>query len=339
MDGPAVDNQEHAHDHSRPPERPPDREREPASRSRRPAAAPCDRTARLQGFQQLWRNRHRSRHGRRELRRSTILLTALAGFGVGVLLAAAGSARAQTREPATEPVIPSPSEAPAADAPACPVGGDSLTLAGDGLTRSRAAAAAGRLTILAIGSSSIEGVGASKVELGFVPLLQLDLQQRLPGVDITVINRGRGGETAWETANRLQAELDAYRPDLVIWQLGTNDILRARPWSAIVQDLHRGSDILGRAGVDVLLVDPQRLPEDEQNVNFGRMNAPLGETARLIAVEGSRIGYAVQRRFEAMRGWDRLTRGGVGPDGLHLNDEGYACWAAVTAESLAQALR
>lgn len=225
------------------------------------------------------------------------------------------------------------------DAPACSVSGDSLVLAGDGLLRSRRAVEAGSLTILAIGSSSIEGIGASRVELGFVPLLQADLQQRLADVSITVVNRGRGGETAWETANRLEAEIAAYKPDLVIWQIGTNDILRARPWSAIVSDLHRGSAILGQAGVDVLLVDPQRLPEDANNVNFGKMNAPLEETARLIALEGSRIGYAVQRRFEAMRGWDRLTRGGVGPDGLHLNDEGYACWAALTAETLAQALR
>lgn len=275
-----------------------------------------------------------------------------------MLAAVAGTARAQTQpttlpsnlpvptaqeaaahEPATEPVIPLPEEAPAAGAPSCPVAGDSLVLAGDGLIRSRAAVQAGRLTILAIGSSSIEGVGASRVELGFVPLLQADLQERLTGVDIAVINRGRGGETAWETANRLEAEIAAYQPDLVIWQIGTNDILRARPWSAIVSDLYRGSAILGRAGVDVLLIDPQRLPEDADNVNFGKLNPPLEETARLIALEGSRIGYAVQRRFEAMRSWDRLTRGGVGPDGLHLNDEGYACWAAVTAESLAEALR
>lgn len=263
------------------------------------------------------------------------------GFGAGALLAAvAGSARAQAVSPsASEPVIPLPSEAPAVDAPACPVSSDSLVLAGDGLLRSRRAVEAGHLTILAIGSSSIEGIGASRVEFGFVPLLQADLQQRLTDISVTVVNRGRGGETAWETANRLEAEIAAYKPDLVIWQIGTNDILRARPWSAIVSDLHRGSAILGQAGVDVLLVDPQRLPEDANNVNFGQMNAPLEETARLIALEGSRIGYAVQRRFEAMRGWDRLTRGGVGPDGLHLNDEGYACWAALTAETLAQALR
>jgi len=276
------------------------------------------------------------------VRLTTFLLTAVAGLGAGLLLAAltAAPARAQTAiGPATEPVIPTPAETPPVGAAACPVSGDSLILAGDGLFRSRAAVRAGRLTVLALGSSSIEGIGASRAELGFVPLLQADLQARLPEVAVTVINRGKGGETAWETANRLETEVLTHKPDLVIWQIGTNDILRARPWNDIVADLHRGEAILGKAGVDVLLVDPQRLPEDEANVHFGRMNAPLEETARLIALEGNRAGYAVQRRFDAMRAWGRLTRGGVGPDGLHLNDEGYACWAAVTAEGLAAALR
>ena len=44
-------------------------------------------------------------------------------------------------------------------------------------------------------------------------------------------------------------------------------------------------------------------------------------------------------RFAAMADWGGLERGGVGPDDLHLNDAGYACWAEVTAEGLAAALR
>ena len=212
-------------------------------------------------------------------------------------------------------------------------------LAGDGLTRSRAAVAQGRLKILAIGSSSIAGWGASRYEAGFVPLLQTDLRARLPNVRVEVVNRGVGGETAHETVARMEAEIAFHRPDLVIWQVGTNDVMRARPWNDVAVDLQRGEDILTRANVDVLLIDPQRLPPDEINVNTRGRNDELGEAARLIALEGDRVGYAVQRRFDAMAGWTRLLRGGVGPDDLHLNDEGYACWAAITGEGLAAALR
>jgi len=225
-------------------------------------------------------------------------------------------------------------EAPAA----CPVRADAVVDNG-GLTKSRAAVAGGRLTILAMGSSSIEGVGASRPDLGFVPLLEAGLERRLPGVDITVVNRGIGGETAKETADRLAAEIAANRPDLVVWQLGTNDVLRDRATDAFFGDFRRGQGLLDRAGVDVLLIDPQRLPEATTNPAFKGRNPALGETARLIDLEGGRVGYAVLHRFQAMGHWSGLDRGGVGPDDLHLNDQGYACWAEVTAEGLAAALR
>ncbi|MDY6925184.1 MAG: SGNH/GDSL hydrolase family protein [Pseudomonadota bacterium] len=239
------------------------------------------------------------------------------------LLAAAPAAVAQSA-PATPP--------------ACPVSPEHV-LANGGLDRSRAAAASGRLTILAMGSSSIEGVGASRRELGFTPLLEAGLEQRLPGVEVTVINKGIGGETAKDTADRLVREIEAGDPDLVIWQLGTNDVLRDRPMDDIFADFRRGEAILDRAGVDVLLIDPQRLPEGTTNPSFRGRNPALGEMARLIDLEGGRVGYAVLHRFDAMGDWVGLERGGVGPDDLHLNDAGYACWAAVTAEALAAALR
>lgn len=221
---------------------------------------------------------------------------------------------------------------------ACPIDPASVA-ANDGLAKSRAAAATGRLTILAMGSSSIEGIGASAPERGFVPLLETGLERRLPGVDVTVINRGVGGETAKETAGRLERAIAAARPDLVIWQLGTNDILRDRSEDAFFADFRRGEAVLDRAGVDVLLIDPQRLPEATANPGFKGRNPALGDIARLIGLEGGRVGYAVLRRFQAMAGWGGLERGGVGPDDLHLNDPGYACWAETTAEGLAAALR
>lgn len=271
------------------------------------------------------------------MKRTTVILTALLGLGVGLLIA--GAARAQSAATSTqEPTLPRPGEAPPASAAACPVNAAALTLAGEGLYRSKAAVRdLSRLNILALGSSSIEGVGASRRDLGFVPRLQNDLRARLPDVAVNVFNRGIGGESAFETANRMQAEIDAYRPDLVIWQVGTNDVLRARPWGDVMADITRGQAILDAANVDVILIDPQRLPED--GVNFRGKNTDLAEVARLLAVEGARMGYAVQHRFEAMRGWTGLTRGGIGPDDLHMNDDGYACWASVTADSLAAAVR
>ena len=219
----------------------------------------------------------------------------------------------------------------------CPVRPDIIT-ANAGLQNARAAVATGRLTILAMGSSSIEGVGASQPDLGFVPLLEAALERRLPGVAVTVLNKGIGGETARDTRLRFDREISAAQPDLVIWQLGTNDVLRDRDMDDIFADFRQGQAVLDEVGVDVLLIDPQRLPETTANPAFKGRNPALAEMARLIDLEGNRVGYAVQHRFRAMADWAVLPGGGVGPDDLHLNDAGYACWAENTAEGLAAAL-
>lgn len=190
-----------------------------------------------------------------------------------------------------------------------------------------------------MGSSSIEGIGASRPDLGFVPLLEAGLERRLPGVQVTVVNKGIGGETAYETRLRFEREIAASRPDLVIWQLGTNDVLRDRSMDDIFSDFRTGQATLNAADVDVLLIDPQRLPDGTTNPAFRGRNPALADMSRLIDLEGNRIGYAVLHRFEAMEHWSALPRGGVGPDDLHLNDEGYGCWAENTAEGLAAALR
>ena len=89
----------------------------------------------------------------------------------------------------------------------------------------------------------------------------------------------------------------------------------------------------------MIVIDSQRVPED-RNLDFIRgRNPALSAFAALTALEAGRVGYGVFHRFETMSGWSELDDGGVGPDGLHLNDAGYACWAELTAESLAGALR
>ena len=55
--------------------------------------------------------------------------------------------------------------------------------------------------------------------------LAAQLRRKYPGADITVLNQGVGGEDAPEMMKRLQAVIDA-KPDMVIWQVGTNAVLR-----------------------------------------------------------------------------------------------------------------
>src|SRR6266702_2102539 len=81
------------------------------------------------------------------------------------------------------------------------------------------------LSIVAIGSSSTQGVGASDQAHTYPALLAEELRHRWPHLTVTVVNRGIGGETAQQMLARFPRDVLPYRPQLVIWQTGTNHAL------------------------------------------------------------------------------------------------------------------
>ncbi|HJZ20147.1 MAG TPA: SGNH/GDSL hydrolase family protein, partial [Bradyrhizobium sp.] len=58
--------------------------------------------------------------------------------------------------------------------------------------------------IIAFGSSSTSGWGSTSPEFTYPNRLAEQLHRKYPGADITVVNRGRGGEDAPEMMTRLQ---------------------------------------------------------------------------------------------------------------------------------------
>src|SRR6185312_1463932 len=111
-------------------------------------------------------------------------------------------------------------------APACN-GPTGFTRLQEPLLRTSLALTAGDpLVIVAIGSSSTAGVGASSPAASYPSQLEADLRARFPGVPITVLNRGIGGEEAPQMLARFDRDVIAEKPDLVLWQVGTNGVLR-----------------------------------------------------------------------------------------------------------------
>src|SRR5256885_627859 len=111
------------------------------------------------------------------------------------------------------------------------------------------------LTIVAVGSSSTQGVGASAPSFSYPSRLEAALKARLPGIEIRVINRGKGGEDAAEELERLRGDVIAGHPDLVIWQLGTNAGLRRDDLGKDEVLLRRGVRPLKDHGAGGVLVD------------------------------------------------------------------------------------
>ena len=84
-----------------------------------------------------------------------------------------------------------------------------------------------KIKILAIGASSAAVLGMGRD--GNPPLLEQILERNIKGLDVEIINRGFSGELAEAAGERLKLEVALNQPDLVLWQVGTNDAFAQVP--------------------------------------------------------------------------------------------------------------
>jgi lysophospholipase L1-like esterase len=70
------------------------------------------------------------------------------------------------------------------------------------------------------------GMGASTTAATYPSRLTEELVRHFPGHKITILNRGVSGEEVADMLARLDTAVIAEKPDLVLWQVGTNWVLR-----------------------------------------------------------------------------------------------------------------
>ncbi|MEK6975758.1 MAG: GDSL-type esterase/lipase family protein [Candidatus Thermoplasmatota archaeon] len=154
--------------------------------------------------------------------------------------------------------------------------------------------------IVAFGDSYTQGWGADPDE-AFPTLLALAL-------GVPVHNMGIGGETAAEALPRIQSDVLAFHPRLVVVEFGTNEVFRGQPVATCIVALDEMLSILRAAQVPVVLV----------GVHFGDYQGNLdAELTRLAERHGTGL------VLDALRGVlddPALTSDG----GYHPNGPGYA---------------
>ena len=243
-------------------------------------------------------------------------------FSTALMLTAATAVfqPAQAQSAAPSPACTAPSELIRLDIP---------------LKRAAQKIAAGQpLVIVAIGSSSTSGAGASSPAMSYPSRLAAELQEHFPRLPITVLNRGIGGETSREMLARFDRDVFAENPDLVIWQAGSNSVLRDQPLDGTGTLLRQGLTRLKASGADVVLMNPQYAPKVITNHDADGMVDLIDLTAKQANVN-------LFQRFALMRYW-RLTEDMpfsvfLSPDELHMNDWSYACVAKLLAGAIVEA--
>jgi acyl-CoA thioesterase-1 len=118
------------------------------------------------------------------------------------------------------------------------------------------------------------------------------------------------------------------RPDLVLWQVGTNDALARVPVEAFKSVVREALQWLKGQAVDTVLIGLQYSPRVARDDSATAIRRAI----RGLAVEE---GVLLVRRFEAMRFIANAKEGELlSADDLHQNDLGYRCMAEHIARAL-----
>jgi lysophospholipase L1-like esterase len=167
----------------------------------------------------------------------------------------------------------------------------------------------------------------------FPDVMKQELLRLRPSAQIELINSGRIMENISENVSRLDSDVLRYKPDLVVWQLGSNDAV----WRGIAEnakEMLAGAVMrLKAANSDVVLVDLQYAPLVLLTSRHARMEKIITEVA-----QEQNVGQFP--RFTLMkRAIDGGVSGLVGWDGLHKTVEGHRCIGIALGQMIDAAAR
>lgn len=192
------------------------------------------------------------------------------------------------------------------------------------------------IRIIAIGSSSTEGTGASSKQKAFPARFDQELDQRFPGKDFQVANLGKGGELAAGMIVRLKRDVIPARPALVVWQTGVNDAIHGVDLDAFEATLEAGIAAMKAADIEVVLIDPQFYPRAATVPRYEEYVAAMHRVAKAHRVPVFHR-YAIMKHLIAsgQHSVDAL----LWQDKFHLNDTSYGCLAELMAAAVAARIR
>jgi lysophospholipase L1-like esterase len=200
----------------------------------------------------------------------------------------------------------------------------------------RTVAASNGIHIIALGSSSTAGSGASSQLASYPARLDAELDRRFPRKDFIVTNYGTGGQLAKDMLARIREDVLTQHPALVIWQTGVNDAIQDVGSALFQETLTTGIRELKRAGIDVILVDMQFYPRSERV-------AVYGDYLKAMRVAAEEQNVPLFRRFAIMK---HLVKSAqytsdqlLAPDNFHLNDLSYGCLADLLADAIEEQVK
>ena len=194
---------------------------------------------------------------------------------------------------------------------------------------------------VALGDSTVEGVGASRQENNYVSLLHARLRAIYHNARLQ--NLGVGGATSADVLARQLEPAIASRPDLVTLSVGPNDITEGVPLAAYTRNMDAILARLAATTPAVIVVSllpdlavTPRFRGHEAEALVGRRSVEFNDAlARVAKRHGAQIvDLYVPSRREVPARPELIAR-----DGYHPSDLGYARWAELMWEAVRSKIR
>jgi acyl-CoA thioesterase-1 len=232
---------------------------------------------------------------------------------------------------------PAHSQAPRKLAPAeiCLAANQNLALGAPLLRTAARVKSGGPLKIVAIGSSSTVGLWVLTYAATYPEVMRQELMRLRPSVQIEIINSGRVGDTIPGNISRFSRDVLSHAPDLVVWQLGTNDVAWGGNADGLKNRVLEGVRTLKSGGADVILMDQQFSSQVLASAQHSKMQRIIADVA-----QQERVGLF--SRFNLMR---RSVEAGLSTsalvswDGLHNSADGYDCVGRALARAISTSAR
>jgi hypothetical protein len=193
-----------------------------------------------------------------------------------------------------------------------------------------------RLKIVALGSSSTLGMGASGPTAAYPARLEAILSQYFPAARIQVINKGMARQSAQQMLERVAADVLPEKPALVVWETGTNEAVRGADVDEFIVALLNGVSRMTDAGIDVVLMDTQYSRSTARIINFQPYVDAIDQVAGMRDL-------LVFHRYAAMRQWveeERFKfRDSTAEEARKTADQIYDCLGRLLGRTIAKALK
>jgi acyl-CoA thioesterase I len=189
---------------------------------------------------------------------------------------------------------------------------------------------------VALGDSTVEGVGASRPDLAYVSRLHRRLRELYPQARLD--NLGVAGATSADVvAHQLDRALGR-RPHLITLSVGPNDITRGVPVQQYERNVTTILESLAQKTTAIVVVSllpdltvTRRFRGRPNEGRVGRLTTEFNDVLRRVAPT---YGAGLVDLYAASR--DEVPRHPelLAPDGYHPSDAGYARWAELMWESI-----